>query len=227
MIKVIIGGIGSGKTLTTVKEIITRNRPCFTNFYIKFKDATRLKTKHIIKETVDEKGKVKLSVNWDFWIELIKEERSFDIYIDEAHDVLNSRKSMSSWNSLFTSWITQIRKLLGDSEESHLYLITQRLNSLDIIVRDLCHTIIYCQKVKTRKTTLTVIFKNGKKSNKRLNDVYIIKKYFTGTFCIEKFNAFIDNATGKTDGMSLFYGNPFFKYYESYSLVVFGESAYI
>ena len=227
MIKVIIGGIGSGKTLTTVKEIITRNKNCYVNFDIKYRGATRLKESHIIKETLHEKGKPKLSVNWEFWNKLIREGKQFDIYIDEAHNVLNSRRSMSTWNNLFTSWITQIRKLLGSSEQNHLYLITQRLNSLDLVVRDLCHLIIYCNKIQSTEKSTTTIIENGRIKEKKLPNTWIIKTIFFGNYCIDKFNAFIENQSELNDGKTIFLGNPFFKYYDSFSLVTFGESVYI
>lgn len=225
MIKIICGGIGSGKTLTTIKEVVTRNKKCFINFPIEFDKATRLEESHIIK--VEEDGKkTKRSVNWAFWNDLIDKKENFDIYIDEAHNVLSSRRSMSGWNHLFTSWLTQVRKFLGNSETNHLYLITQRLKSLDPIARDLCYCVIHCRKVISHVITPTKILEREKFKIKKLQDIWIFKTYFHGENCCEKYEAMIEGFE-QNDGLSYFYGNPFFKYYDSYALVVFGESAYL
>ena len=214
MIIAIIGGIGSGKSVTTVKEILNKNRKCFVNFDIKSNNAVRLKVEHIIKDdiTLTANGKEihNQSVNWDFWNKE-KDKGSFDIYIDEAHNIFNSRRSQTKFNMLFSLWITQVRKLFGDKEDRDLYLITQRLSALDVVARDLAGKIIYCKKIMPEAT----------------KNVYIIKYTFQGTYCTDKFEAFSCGLTEKADNISFFYANPFFKYYNSHQLISFGNQVYL
>ena len=212
LIKVIVGKTGSGKSITAVNEIVKRDCKCYTNFEIMFPKATRLKISHIIKDDVEisPRGKEihKKRVNWAYW-NSVKDKEGFDIYIDEAHNVLNSRSSMSLWNKNFTSWITQIRKLFGENEKHHLYLITQRLGALDVVARDLLSEIIYCNKVIEGK------------------DVGIIKYVFKGAYAIEKFNAFENGLDNTYDSCSWFIANGLFKYYNSYALIDFGDDVYV
>lgn len=176
MIKLIIGGIGSGKTLSVVKEIMDRNQNSFVNFSVKHKKAERLKISHLITEEkeISSRGKVtsKKAVNWEFWRQMSKE--NFDIYLDEVHNILHSRMAMHKFNILLSTWLSQIRKMLGSSERNHLYMITQRLNGIDISARHLAGEIIYCKKVV-----------EGDK-------VWIMKFYFRGTYCVDNFEMFME-----------------------------------
>lgn len=218
MIKLIIGGIGSGKTLSAVKEIVDNNKPCFVNFEVNHPKAIRLKEEHIIKKVEIDQGcykdgrekpkKYNYEVNWDFWNDYINTHGSFDIYIDEAHNVLHSRRSVTKWNVLFTMWLSQIRKILTSLEGNHLYLISQRITGIDVVARELAGEIIYvsCQKFD--------------------NEVWIFKTYFTGQFCMESFAAFFGGSKSYSY-RSYFYGCPYFKYYNTHSIVNFGEKVYI
>jgi len=97
-------------------------------------------------------------------------------------------------------WIAQIRKVLSQSETSHLYLISQKINRIDVSLRDLANWIIECQKVKVG------------------NKIIIIRRYYEG---IEAYQNRIQKR------MTYFIGNDYFKYYDSYALVDFGEDAYL
>ena len=244
MIKLIIGGIGSGKSVTAVKEITDRNNPVFTNFNLRNPNVIRLKTEHIISETPDESGKnIKKKVNWMFWNEYVSDNGPFDIVIDEAHNVMHSRRAMSSWNILFTTWLSQIRKILGSNEKNHLYLVTQRLKGIDLAGRDLCHEIIYVNKffitndgmmiksdspesIPNLRTMKTKIRTEHGYIEKEIPQVYIMKHHFLGEYSVDKFEAFLDNGRCY-DYRTLFLANPYFKYYNSYELISFGETAYI
>jgi len=245
MIKLIIGGIGSGKSVTAVKEICDRKNHVFTNFDIKADNIIRLKTEHIIQESENEKNEKKIdkTINWDFWNDYINTHGAFDIVIDEAHNVMHSRRAMSKWNILFTTWLSQIRKILGSNENNHLYLVTQRLKGIDLAGRDLCHEIIYVSKfyvtndgkmIKTdapdsipnlRYMNTRIKTYNGYK-HKLLPQVFIMKHHFLGEYSVDKFEAFLDN--GRTfDYRTMFLANPYFQFYNSYELINFGESVYI
>jgi len=107
---------------------------------------------------------------------------------------------MSKNNILLSMWLAQIRKVLSQSENSHLYLITQKIGRIDVALRDLAHWIIDCQKV----------MHEGK--------VVIIRRYYQGIEAWER------QMVSKT---TYFVGNKYFEYYDSYELVNFGESAYL
>ena len=212
-IKLILGGIGSGKGLTFINLIKKRNNKAFVNFICKDKKSFRLEESHIIKtiENVGERGKItkKREVNWDFWRQHID---GFDIYLDEVHNILSSRRSMSGWNVIITQWIAQIRKLLGESEEFNLYMASQRLNAIDVSARELADEIIYCKKIIKNI--------NGTKH------VFVINYFFTGEYCMEnylKFRAGIKCYNYR----NIFYGNNLFKYYKTHDIIDFGSSVYI
>ena len=242
MIKFIIGGIGSGKTITAVKEMVHSDMPCFTNITIKHKNIIRLKVEHIVRKEVigvTAKGKqiIDLKINWDFWNEQIKKYKKFNIVIDEAHNIINSRRSMSKWNILFSTWLTQIRKIIGDSEHNHLYMVSQRLNSLDLVGRDLVNEIIYCQKIPLAVydgeieqyipiTTDTEVYENSRKKIKELQIINIIKTVFCGEDCVEMF-LYFKGGYKSYNYRTRFLANDYFKFYDTYQIVQFGEGVYL
>jgi len=231
MIILIIGGVGSGKSVYAVKEMKDRGYKTFCNFDCKLKNAVRLKEEHIIHKV--KKGEKRNGdiiyqdeVNYDFWEKMQQKGEPFDIIIDEVHNVLHSRRSMSSWNTNFSKWLAQIRKVLGSSEKNHLYLISQRLNAIDISARELCHQIIALRKVMSNPITKTVVREMGRKKTKMLPSVYILKFYFSGEDAINAYEAF-KNGIKSYSVRSAFVANPYFQYYDSYSMVRFGAGVYV
>lgn len=198
MIIVYTGGIGSGKTISAVKSIVKQNRFCYTNFALKnFKNYHRLEFKDLIN--YDDKGKAQ-TVNWEFWNNARKEHKDFSIYLDEIHNIISSRRSTSKLNVLASHWVSQIRKILSDSPNNHLVLITQRFYKLDIDFRELAHIIISCR----------AIHKRGK--------VYVRHQYFDGD------TNYLD---GKRSASRVFLANPYFKYYNTLEAVKFGQEHYV
>lgn len=200
MIIVFVGGIGSGKTLSAVKMIMESKNYALTNFklknvgkgfyhQIKFSDV-------LIK---DEKEKY-VGINWEFWNKLRDNKKTFSIYLDEIHNVISSRQSTTKRNILMSRWVSQIRKILSDSPNSHLVLITQRFEKLDIDFRELAQIIILCDK-----------FIIGGK-------VYIKQFFYDGDT-----NFFMNRHSVK----KVFLANPFFKFFHSLELVKFGEDEYL
>jgi len=204
MIIIIVGGIGSGKSLTMVKELVSNSKEthAFTNFSTKkIKNVERIRMDMILNYEMDKKGQQRpVSINYDYWKTLRKENKRFSIYLDEVHNILNSRASMSKNNQLITTWLAQIRKVFGDSEKDHLYLITQKIMRIDVALRDLAHIIIECNK----------FIKNKK--------VYIIQDYYNSL------EAYFSN---HKMGSKAFLGNKYFGYYDSYELIDFGNSVYL
>jgi len=147
MIVIILGGTGSGKTLSTVKEIIEAARydsfP-ITNFELKKTKHHRLKHKDLLN--FDDK-KRPVSVNWKFWDNIQDKHKHFSIYLDEAHKIINARASMSKRNVFMSDWCSEVRKILGDNPNDHLYIISQTWRKIDVNFRELCHMVIKCSKL--------------------------------------------------------------------------------
>lgn len=197
MIICFLGGIGSGKSLSLVKEIQNRDQFLFTNFELKnYKQYQRIKFADVFQE----KGEKQYDVNWAFWNEQALKHKGYSIALDEVHNLINSRTSMSAMNILMGKWVSQIRKILSDSEDNHLYLISQTLRKIDVSFRDLIHLFCVC-----------TCMKDGK-------NVWIKQRWFEG----------IDNyLNGHRKATSAFLGNPYFKYYDTKKLVFGDEKVYI
>lgn len=208
MIKLILGQPGSGKTLYAVHEMLNSPYFCYTNIAVrKMPHTYRLKTKDIaMKENADGR---KYIPNWPFWETARKKHKEFHIVLDEVHNILHSRRSMSGWNIGVGLWLAQIRKLLGQSEKTHLYLISQRLYAIDVSARDLAHDITWCEKVKAGKDPVFILYR------------------FTGPSCIERFQLYLYNGRRTWDTRLIFKGKQCFPYYDSYAFVTFGTEGYL
>ena len=195
MIITIIGGIGSGKSLSCLKYIKESSNFPITNFNllrIKFK---RLALSDIMKEVTDEKGKVKsYRVNWEYWENMRK--RNFSIYLDEANNIISARASNSLKNRTLNKWISQIRKILSDSTTNHIYIVTQLPRMIDVIFRDLTQVVISCRLIESGAR------------------VYVLQKFYNG---------FNNYEMGNCAAKSYFLANPYFKYYNTKEMVRFED----
>ena len=219
MIIIITGGIGQGKTLSIVKEIIDRQNNTFTNFKLYNAECTRLKYSHLFKE---KEGKMKL--NFSFWNEQTKK-GNFDIYLDEFHNVMSSRRSMSKKNVLMSDWLSQIRKILGQTEQNHLYLLTQKLKRIDVNSRDLAHLAIKCEKQTLDNVTIpTEVNIKGQIQVKELPMTIIYKHYFQDADALDAYEKYGMNTKKLT---TRFIGNWYYKYFDSYELIDFGQADYV
>lgn len=202
MIIIILGGIGSGKTLSVVKEIIDKKSLAYTNFKLKdIKNYHRISVSDIIKkDTVTEmnqRKKERLRVNWEFWEDVRKGKKDYSIYLDEIHNIIHSRRAMSKVNILMSKWVSQIRKILSDNPVNHLYIISQTIRKIDIDFRELAQIIVYCRK-------------------------YVIKgKVYIKQYWYDSIDNFI---FGRYKLKKVFLGNNYFKYYDSTALVTFEDA---
>jgi len=193
MIILILGGVGSGKTLSVVKEIINNNQYALTNFNLQNIDNYhRIKVKDIIT-----KNKKACAVNWKFWEKIRNTHKNYSIYLDEVHNIIHSRRSMSKVNIVMSKWVSQIRKILSDSPNNHLYLISQTLRKIDIDFRDLSQLVCRCRKYEF----------GGK--------IYIKQEWFAG---VE------DYLMGIKRYAFRFQANPYYKYYDRLGLVTFEDA---
>lgn len=122
MITLIIGDVGSGKTLLMCLFSLLSNRKVFTNFKIKDKDKKigKFAIKHILDEKI----------------------QSSDVFIDEFYLYMDSRKFMSDINALLSYFAFQSRKL-----DLSIYLSTQIIRTIDIRMREMIDNVIECEKV--------------------------------------------------------------------------------
>lgn len=229
MIKIILGGIGSGKSLTATKKIYDMHNKdvVFTNFKVRDIKYTRLKYYHIIEESKDEKGKIHRSLNWEFWNKMKNEHEGFHVYLDEIHNIMHSRLSMTKQNVLMSSWVAQIRKILGGNEKYDLVCISQELERIDVSVRDLTNEIILCKKFQTGRLLPTIIYNHGKKKMKMLPEILIICYYFKGSMCTRNYLAFRDRGVKTYNYRTSFLANVYFRYFDSYELIDFGQEGYL
>ena len=154
MIKSILGNVGSGKTASIVRYMRDHPYKIFvTNIDVKgknFSHVIKLKANMIIKKEVTSIKKngeenFKLSLNIDFWKELLKKHKTLNVVIDEAHIFFNPRRSMSKLNILMTDFLALLRRVLGSSDGTgELILITQLSRRLDIIAKEMTNEVTYC-----------------------------------------------------------------------------------
>jgi len=157
MIRIFLGNIGSGKTISAVREMFFNEAkiPFYTNIQTNMNHCHMLKpymiaTKELVKETKTGDKKYKYNVNKDFWINLKK---PVSVVLDECHSMLNSRKSMSSQNTVLNDWLSLIRRVVGESstQQGEITFITQLVNRIDLVAREMATNIRYhiCHYYKT------------------------------------------------------------------------------
>lgn len=155
MIRIILGNVGSGKTAFQVREMYhnPQRRTTYSNIKTPLPNVVQINPNMIItNEIVDHKKNrktgetepvYKQSLNIDFW-KNIKE--PINVTLDEAHSILNSRRSMSKTNIIITDWLSLIRRILGETQSGYgtLTFITQLPKRIDIIARDMARNVVYC-----------------------------------------------------------------------------------
>lgn len=153
----------SGKTASMVREMMTdkSGRMFYSNIITKgLKNNTLISPEMIYVKTQRflPNGKPVLSkgypvydyrVNQEFWEQTTKKYQSINIIIDEAHSILNSRRSMGRKQQVVLDWLALLRRVIGTTKSGYgrLYLITQIERRLDIVAKEqmsqarfhLCH----------------------------------------------------------------------------------------
>lgn len=157
MIRLMLGNIGSGKTVSMVREMILNEdeKTTFSNIILKGKDIKKKTTQinrdmifaeKIIKVKQNGEKVTKLILNSEFWkATRTKFPNGINVVIDEAHTLMNSRRAMSNENVIMNDFMSLLRRILGDSGEGYgeLVLITQIGRRLDINARELATSIHY------------------------------------------------------------------------------------
>ena len=166
MIRIILGNIGSGKTAMAVRDMALSHIPIYSNIITKnIKNNNIITKKDIIKEEIvsfKRTGEpvIKKKLNEKYWHNIKQKNKSLSVYIDEAHTILNPRRSMSETNKIMGDFLALLRRVVGSNEHQYgeLVLISQLERRLDIIAKEMatlvqfciCYYEIYCPKCKSR-----------------------------------------------------------------------------
>lgn len=153
MIRIMLGNPGSGKTVCMVRELFfnSSRRMTFSNIITQDIDNNitinqdMLIKKNILKTKKSGEVVYDLKLNVDFWKKAVEKHQAINICIDEAHTVLNPRKSMSKKNVLMTDFLSLVRRILGSNDGGYgeLIFITQLDNRIDTIAREMCTSVRY------------------------------------------------------------------------------------
>jgi hypothetical protein len=164
MLYAIVGDKGSGKTLTAVKLMLEQFDYVVTD--IKLSDFPKGKAHQLLwsdiftKMVVENKnGKFyeKPCINWKFFENLRNTKKNYCICIDESHNIISSRRSMSNTNILFSQMISQVRKLMQDDSKNAFITITQALRKIDIDTRELLDLCLYCKSIFINKRHYVIV----------------------------------------------------------------------
>lgn len=213
----IVGGIGSGKTIIAVRQLVNRKQHSLTNFDVKLPYVERLKWDDLL--VMGDKGKA-VGVNWDFWKE--RQLKGFSIYLDEASALLSARRSMTAQAVHLSSWGTQIRKILGSDNANNLYIITQRPESVDVNFRYLAQW--WWRPIKQvfsecLVSTEVIDTKTGRA---------VIRQLPMARFAWEGYRSYSDYEMGTNKVVyPPFIGNDYYRYYDTHRIVDFGGEEYI
>jgi hypothetical protein len=81
-------------------------------------------------------------LNKEFWESVPK---PVSVILDEVHNILSSRSSMSHVNKIATKWLSLLRKMVGQNDTGYgdLICITQLSGSADVILRSMAHQVVY------------------------------------------------------------------------------------
>jgi len=156
MIRLMLGKMGSGKTACMVREMIKSedDKTTFSNIIlkkVKKETVVQINRDMIFKEIVvkvrpKSDDITKMALNADYWKDTkIKYPDGINVVLDEAHTLMDSRRSMSTTSVIMNDFMALLRRILGDSGEGYgeLVLITQLGRRLDVNARDLSTSIHY------------------------------------------------------------------------------------
>lgn len=146
MIKIYLGKLGSGKTASCVREIIkdVTGRKTYSNIKLKgFSDRyVNIKPEYVIKKISEEKNKIKLELNKEYWM---RQKKPLNIVWDEIHLTANSRASASRVNMVISKFIAMGRRITGFDEKGYGFLIfvAQNERTIDVNIRELTNEVYY------------------------------------------------------------------------------------
>lgn len=145
MIKIILGNLGGGKTLSEIALIANdeSGRITYTNIEtFNLKNTKLIRPQDVIKKTEDEKKKTSYELNIEYWQ---KQKKPLNILWDEIHLTANARTSLAKANIILSRFISMGRRICGFDERGygHLTFIAQADRTIDINIRELASQINY------------------------------------------------------------------------------------
>lgn len=139
-----------------VREIIKNDdgRKTYTNIVMHKtpkRDVETIKHRMIFKDKVVKTKKdgekiTKKVLNIEYWkSRKDKNKRGINVILDEAHTLIDSRRSMSTENRVMNDFLALLRRILGDSGAGYgeLVLITQLKRRIDVNARELATSVHY------------------------------------------------------------------------------------
>lgn len=180
------GGIGSGKTVSLVRDLYPlRKTQILTNMTLNkkiFKNAKML--------TLDD---IKNYKNWEY--------KNITVVFDEIHTLMDSRKSGTNFNTMFSYWFLQSRK-----KGVEIRGTTQFLNQLELRVRNIIDYLIECNCYKRKNAISKYVDDKGIPT-----DFFIHQKLF-------------NRDKQKYTRQEIFYANQYFYLYDTYEVIDFSNT---
>ena len=160
MIRIFLGNVGSGKTISAVKDLVDNEiNPygchTFSNIITKTKGKYKISKNHVInrdmlihKELVKVKKTgeevYKYVFNKEQWLKFKEKYGSFSVVLDEAHTLIDARRFNSRQNTCMNDFLALIRKICNTPDtDSSLTLISQLHNRIDLNARQLATEVRY------------------------------------------------------------------------------------
>jgi len=178
MIKIYLGNPGSGKTLSAVRDMVLKQNYGtlnYTNIIPKRKvnNLVTINSKMIFNKAIvgvkkDGTPIENLEMNTEYWKNI---DKRINVILDEAHTIMNPRRSMSKVNIIMTDWLALIRRVLGNRAEGSgdLILITQLWKRLDVIARDMCtHVRYHCMHYTKQCNKCGMMWRENSRMPERL-----------------------------------------------------------
>lgn len=157
-----MGNVGSGKTLSAVRDLYINNdhRMTYSNIETRgIKNNIIINGSMIIKKTMIGQKRngepiYEYKLNEDYWKEAVKKYGSINVVLDEIHTLLNARRAMSQSTKIMTNFLSLLRRILGShNNQGDLVMISQLERRIDIIAKEMCNHARFhvCHFVKTCK----------------------------------------------------------------------------
>jgi len=160
MIRIFLGNVGSGNTISAVREIFDAQDnpnalPIFSNIVTKTKGKYALKKntcitremiveKTLVKTTKPGEEVFKLKFNKEFWLEQKDKYVGFNGGLDEFLTLMDSRRFMSKQSRVLNDMLSLIRKICNNpNSDSTLTIISQLVGRIDVNARELATEIRY------------------------------------------------------------------------------------
>lgn len=198
MITAFIGDKGSGKTLAMTIDLFTnyylKSRTIYANYGLLFGNKAPIMM--LDKNFYDDFKKSKFNL------------KSCAVAIDEAHVFIDSRRTMSDRNIMFSKFITQSRKRDVDLKYTTQDVSYERFihsGQVELRLRKLTDEIIFCK---------TITFFNDGKRHPQENYEDLIDPKKHRMYCIQ-----IKYRGGVIVSKSMILANPYFKKYDTNEII--------